>query len=228
MLSPAERARAERFVREADRWRFVISHGALRSILGDYLGLPAAALVFGSLGSGKPFLVSAPEVHFNLSHSAEFAVVAVARTPVGIDIEQIHPFEDESDIASRSFSTAECDALKSLTEAERLSAFFRCWTRKEAYVKARGDGLSIPLDSFSVSLTGRLTGVTSLRFRARGDRPMEIGRGLSRAGLRWHSGLERKLAPSFRPGLEHGRNRTGPTLAPSCGILRVMEVNFLV
>jgi 4'-phosphopantetheinyl transferase len=228
-LSPAELARSERFVRDADGRQFVISHGALRSILGDYLGVPAAAVAFGCTGTGKPFLVSMPGLHFNLTHSADFAAVAVARTPVGIDIEQIRPLDDAREIASHYFSAAECDALEKLPEGERLRAFYRCWTRKEAYVKARGEGLSLPLDGFSVSLTEDLPAVVHSDFG-----PAETGRwklggvhpAAGYAGAVAVEGSWRNRADRFWSAPESGAGKT--TGLAAWNSWRAMEVNFLV
>src|SRR5262245_1116395 len=152
-LSADERARAERFVFPRDRRRFVVARGALRSILASYLGLAPAALAFAYGPSGKPRLAGAADLDFNLAHSHELALCAVtAGRPVGVDVEWQRPIADMLAVARTAFSPAERAALLARPEAERLPTFYRCWTCKEAYLKARGDGLTLPLDSFDVAL----------------------------------------------------------------------------
>jgi 4'-phosphopantetheinyl transferase len=151
-LSADERDRAGRFHREADWRRFVVARGALRIILARYLGSDARALAFRYGPFGKPELPDAP-LRFNLSHSGDLALCAVTRgRAVGVDVEQLRPVADCEQLAARYFSPEEHAALVQLSAAARSRAFLACWTRKEAYVKARGDGLSFPLDAFAVSL----------------------------------------------------------------------------
>ncbi len=153
-LSPDERARADRFRFDRDRARFVAGRAALRMILGRYLRREPAALRFGYGPQGKPFLADAPgaDLRFNLSHSYGLALYAVARgRDVGIDVEKIDP-RLENGIAEQFFSPREVAALRSLPSAGQTEAFFACWTRKEAYAKARGEGLRLRLDQFEVSL----------------------------------------------------------------------------
>lgn len=156
LLSDAERAKVDRFRFVDHRRRQVISHGALRMILGGYLGSDPAALAFEFGARGKPMVPHAA-VHFNLSHSAQLAMVAVGHVEVGVDVEKLRHLERLLDIARRQFSPAECAAIEAVPEAGQLAAFYRCWTRKEAYVKALGLGLSA-LDVFDVDLgpTARL------------------------------------------------------------------------
>ncbi len=151
LLSAVEREKAGRFRFADHRRRYAISHGALRIILSGYLGADAAALAFATGPRGKPVLTGHGGVQFNLSHSAQMAMVAVGRCPVGIDVEKLRHLERLLDIARRQFSAAEFTALDALPEGDRLGAFYRCWTRKEAYVKALGLGLSA-LDVFDVDL----------------------------------------------------------------------------
>jgi 4'-phosphopantetheinyl transferase len=159
VLTPDELQRADRFARDSDRQRFVLCRGAVRLILARYTGRSPAELAFASGPHGKPFLVGedrgrpGASVNFNVSHSGEIAVVAVAESPVGIDVEQIRTMPDADRLAARFFSPYEREVYRSLDPEARLSAFFRCWTRKEAFVKARGDGLSLPLAYFDVTLT---------------------------------------------------------------------------
>ena len=153
LLSDAERERAARFHFDIHRRRYVVSHGALRRILAEELGVAPAALVFSEGERGKPGLPAHAELHFNLSHSASCALVALTRAaPVGVDVEQRRPMEYAETIARRYFSPAEIVAFDALPAAERLRAFYRCWTRKEAYLKATGEGLALPLVGFDVTL----------------------------------------------------------------------------
>jgi 4'-phosphopantetheinyl transferase len=156
-LDADERARAARFVFPRDGRRFRVARGTLREILGAYLGTAPDAVRFGYAAAGKPAL-AAPftdaGVAFNVSHSGEVALVAIgARRRIGVDVEQIRPLEDLVALAERNFSVAERRTLLALPSAAREPAFFACWTRKEAFIKALGDGLSYPLDAFTVSFT---------------------------------------------------------------------------
>ena len=154
-LSADERDRASRFYFEKHRRRFIVGRGTLRTILGRYLGVQPDKIRFTYNDKGKPFLVE-PKVsdfEFNLSHSDELALYAFALgVPVGVDVEVIRPLSDMDAIAKRFFSPIEYEMLQRVSPANRPLGFFNCWTRKEAYIKAQGLGLSIPLDSFAVSL----------------------------------------------------------------------------
>ena len=158
VLAADEVARAERFHFERHRRRFTMARGALRRLLGGYLGTAPEAVRFEYGAREKPRLAepgstSGSGVEFNLSHSSEMALVAVTVGPeVGIDVEAVRPMEDALAISERFFSAAERVVLAACPESERDEAFFRCWTRKEAYVKAVGDGIALGLDRFDVSL----------------------------------------------------------------------------
>jgi 4'-phosphopantetheinyl transferase len=156
ILSPDELARANRFHFEKDKNHYIVGRGSLRELLGRYLEQPPSAIEFSYGEHGKPALGEAHAttgLNFNLSHSGGLAVYAFARErTLGIDVEQIRPDFVSEDIARRYFSAREVNDLLSLPLEERTEAFFRCWTRKEAYIKARSAGLRIPLDSFSVTL----------------------------------------------------------------------------
>ena len=153
LLSVEEAARAARFIFPRDRARFIVAHAALREILGSCTGQDAKSLVIGVAEKGKPYLAEYPHIHFNLSHSGSFAMLAVALDrEVGVDIECIKPQRSTDSIAERFFAPAEVRDLLATPEDRRVAAFFACWSRKEAYIKARGLGLGIPLDSFQVSL----------------------------------------------------------------------------
>jgi 4'-phosphopantetheinyl transferase len=156
-LADQERERARRFIFARDRDRYIAARGILRDLLGKYLGCAPQSieLVYGP--NGKPALASAasrPAICFNLSHSHGVAVVAIGQErEVGIDVELIRAEFASEAIAKRYFSAKEIDELSSLPAELRAEGFFLCWTRKEAYIKAKGDGLQIPLDSFDVSLS---------------------------------------------------------------------------
>lgn len=152
VLSGDEVARAERFVFERHRRRFTVARGALRSLLGGCLGRPPEEVGFEYGERGKPRLRGG-EVEFNLSHSGEMALVGVTvGVAVGVDVEAVRRMEDALKISERFFSAAERAVLAACSGDERDAAFFRCWTRKEAYVKAVGDGIALGLDRFDVSL----------------------------------------------------------------------------
>lgn len=153
LLSDDELERAKRFHFARDRDHYTAARAALRVILGRYLNLPPAGLRFKYNSFGKPTLDGgAGGLRFNLSHSGGLALYAVALgREVGVDVEHL---KDEMDggVAERFFSPSEVAALRSLAPEAQKRAFFDCWTRKEAYIKARGEGLSLPLDSFDVSV----------------------------------------------------------------------------
>ncbi len=156
VLAADEVARAERFHFEKHRRRFAVGRGALRRLLGGYLGTAPEAVRFAYGERDKPRLAeqrAGLPLRFNLSNSAELALVAVTVGPeVGVDLEAVRPMEDALAIAERFFSAAEREVLRHVPPGERDQAFFRCWTRKEAYVKAVGDGIALGLDRFDVSL----------------------------------------------------------------------------
>jgi 4'-phosphopantetheinyl transferase len=132
---------------------FAIARGTLRILLSRYLGCAAREIRFCYGNRGKPSLAGTPRLQFNMSHSGAMALFAFTLDcAIGVDIEQIRPIQDMNDIAARFFAPDETASLMSLAASERERAFFRCWTRKEAFIKATGDGLSTPLDSFSVTL----------------------------------------------------------------------------
>lgn len=156
LLSPAERERAERFRAATHRNRYVVARGRLRQLLAERLGLATASIGITMTAYGKPLL--APQhahagLEFNLSHSGALALYAFTRgQPVGIDVEQLREIPDADDLAARFFSTAEAAAFRALPAERRNEAFLACWTRKEAFVKAIGEGLSHPLEAFDVTL----------------------------------------------------------------------------
>ncbi len=153
-LDPEERARADRFRFAPDRNRFLFCRAALRHVLGRCLGVAPERLRLSAGAHGRPRLKEGQsDLDFNLSHSGDWGLLALASgRRVGVDIERIDASRAGDEIAARFFSPEEVEALRRTRVADRVDAFFRCWTRKEAYVKARGEGLSIPLDSFAVSI----------------------------------------------------------------------------
>jgi 4'-phosphopantetheinyl transferase len=152
LLSAEERERAARFHFPIHRGHFIACRGMLREILSTYLEIPPAQVRFSYNAYGKP-AVQESGVRFNISHSGGWAMFAVTEgREVGIDIERIDARVAQDQIPERFFSAREVAQLRSLPIAQQTEAFFRCWTRKEAYIKARGLGLSLALDSFDVSL----------------------------------------------------------------------------
>ena len=156
ILNPEEMARADRFFMDVHRNRFIAGRAMLRDLIAGYLGQPAEAIRFAYNEWGKPALTtgfSASDLRFNLSHSEDLAMYAFAlEREVGVDIEQIRPDVASESIAENFFSLSEVKALRALPREQQAQAFFNCWTRKEAYIKAHGRGLSIELNSFDVSL----------------------------------------------------------------------------
>jgi len=156
ILSADEKSRAARYHREIDRQYFIAARATLRQILGSYLKTDPAALIFAYSEKEKPSLggtEAASGIEFNISHSGSIALLAFARQrEIGVDVEQIRRDFDTAKIAARFFSAAEQKQLAALPEEQRSEAFFLCWTRKEAYIKAPGKGLSLPLHEFDVSL----------------------------------------------------------------------------
>lgn len=165
LLTAEEQDRASRFRVVDHRRRYAIAHGALRAVLAGYLETEAQAIGFGTSSTGKPHLVPPSGLQFNLSHSAQLGLIAIARAEVGVDLEKMRHLESMRGIAQRHFSRSECEALESLPEDRLLLGFYRCWTRKEAYVKALGSGLSSALDVFDVALDDA-AGLLAVRDRA--------------------------------------------------------------
>src|SRR3989475_7026718 len=155
-LTPDERTRSARFRFERDQQRFIVAHGVLRDLLGRYLQTPPGQISFVYNAFGKPDLGPefANRLKFNPSHSAGLVLIAIATaSDVGVDLEYIRAQFDYADITRRFFSAAEVDYLIALPNHLYTEAFFSCWTKKEAYLKACGEGLATPLNSFSVPPT---------------------------------------------------------------------------
>jgi len=196
LLAAEERARAARFRFEHDRRRFTVSHGVLRLILGRYLQQSPEALRYELNAYGKPALAGpARWLSFNLSHSGEMALVTVAADrAVGVDVERMRTDVAGEEIASKYFSEREMQELSSLPPAQRTEAFFLCWTRKEAFIKAVGEGVSYPLAQFDVSLT---PGARPCLHRV-GEDPTEVGR-WTLVGLEPGPGYAGALVAAGRP-----------------------------
>lgn len=156
LLSVDERQRADRFRRESDRNRFITARGRLRQIIAGYVRTDADRVRFDYNAHGKPALFMPSRRHwlrFNVSHSGQLAVYAMARErEVGIDLEYIHTTFAPMQIAKHFFTPNENAELNALSEPLQRQAFFRCWTRREAFIKARGEGLSLRWNRFDVSL----------------------------------------------------------------------------
>ncbi|HTU23191.1 MAG TPA: 4'-phosphopantetheinyl transferase superfamily protein [Gemmataceae bacterium] len=154
-LADDERRRAERFHFEKDRRHFIAGRSALRILLAGYLACRPEDVRFTYSSYGKPQLANqASDLRFNLTHSHGLALLAVTRgRDIGVDVERVRDMERDGErLAERFFSPREAAVLRSLPPEQRREAFFSCWTRKEAYIKANGKGLSLPLDQFDVSL----------------------------------------------------------------------------
>jgi 4'-phosphopantetheinyl transferase len=155
LLAADEIARADRFRFARDRNHYIVARAILRTLLAAYSGSAAHEVQFGYAEKGKPSLSAAENnlLNFNLAHSHGKVVYAFALgRALGIDLEFVREDFAGEDIADRFFSRAEIAALRNIPADLRKQAFFNCWTRKEAYIKARGEGLSMPLDAFDVSL----------------------------------------------------------------------------
>jgi 4'-phosphopantetheinyl transferase len=210
-LSADELTRAARFHFARDRDRFIAAHAIVRDILARYLQASPAALEFSNNEYGKPALAGnwRDGPRFNLSHSGELVVIAIARDrEVGVDVEQYAPNRADLAVAEHYFSPAELARLRALPEDVRPRAFFNCWTRKEAYIKALGMGLAVPLDSFDVSLApdepaALLRAAVTAEQGAWQLRHLELGEeyigALAAAGAGWRFELRRWRGPGMAP-----------------------------
>jgi 4'-phosphopantetheinyl transferase len=151
LLDDDEQARAERYRFDLDRRRFIARRVLLRTVLAGYLGVEPATVRYRTSPMGRPELAPPCGITFSTSHADGLAVVAVAsERPVGVDVERIRPIPDALDLALHFFSHREYEHLLAATEVGRSDAFLRLWTRKEAYIKAVGAGMAMPLDGFDV------------------------------------------------------------------------------
>jgi 4'-phosphopantetheinyl transferase len=202
VLAPEETDRAGRFHFDRDRRSFVLARGALRMLLGYYLGVAPASVSFKYGSKGKPALAQPSSLEFNASHSGELAVFAFADgCEIGVDVEHIRPIPDGIAIANRFFSPEEVSDLLALPVEEQERAFYLCWSRKEAYIKATGDGLSAPLDQFRVTLTP--------------DRPVRfIHLGQSTAAAEGWTLHDLQIAPDYAGALAYPEVRRPVSLTP--------------
>ena len=153
LLSNEEQERARRFLVERARNEFILTRGTLRSLLARYLGSTPQEVRFRYAVRGKPALEGGSDLSFNVSHTDGLALMAfVKRRAIGVDVENLDRNIESERLAERFFSERERQALRPLRGDELQAAFFRCWTRKEAYIKAKGEGLSLPLHQFDVSI----------------------------------------------------------------------------
>ncbi len=174
-LTVDEHERADRLLLPRIRESFIAARGQLRQILAAYLSRAPSEIDFFYGPHGKPELLNPKEtpLRFNLSHSGEFGLLAINDSyPIGVDIERLHPGRPYLKLSERFFSLRERTELRNLPEKDREWAFYACWTRKEAYLKAIGTGLITPLHSFDISLT---PGEPPKLFAHRND-PFEPGR----------------------------------------------------
>ena len=214
MLSGDEKARAGRYQFEYLQQSFIVARGILRCLLARYMGLQPDQLAFVYLREGKPQLSEKfdRQVFFNLSHSKELVLYAFSRSrKVGIDIEYIRAVDDLMMIAGHHFSTREMIDLKSLPPHKRLQGFFNCWTRKEAYIKAIGTGLSFPLQEFDVSLQ---PGKPARLLRVRGS--VRAAERWSMTELKPMDGYAAALVSEGIPGSILYREWNGPDLFMDC------------
>lgn len=175
-LTPEEKDRADRFYFRQDHIHYTVAHAVLRQLLGRYLGILPSEVRLSSAQFGKPELdisLSRQDLRFNMSHAHDHALYGFSlRREVGIDIEFVREDFATLEIAEQFFSTGEVRQLNSLPRQQQARAFFNCWTRKEAYIKALGEGLSHPLDQFTVSLApGEPARLLSTK-----SRPQELAR----------------------------------------------------
>ncbi len=152
LLNAEEQKRALRFHFDIHRHHFIVGRGLLRILLGNYLHIPPAEIAFAYGAYGKPFLPHTP-LQFNISHAHGVALLAITQgRTLGVDVEEIRPLADAALIAKMNFSAREVAQYTAVPDAQKPLAFYNCWTRKEAFIKAIGEGLTCPLDSFDVTL----------------------------------------------------------------------------
>lgn len=151
LLSAEEKARHERFVVDEPRRQFLAAHAGMRLVLGSYLQTSAANLEFAALPDGKPVLAIDTSLQFNLSHSSDCVLLAVATCEVGVDVEHVREVKSLASLAGKHFTHRECEQVLAASGAEQLASFFRLWTRKEAAVKLTGLGLKAGVSELEVS-----------------------------------------------------------------------------
>lgn len=157
LLGDDELARFQGYMNDHKAHAYLVTHGILRIVLGRHLGVNPAHINYHKTDRGKLFLAEEPNLYFNLSYGQAWTIIALtqASAQIGVDIEKLRPVKFVDTVIRAQFSEAECAAFYQIEPDQRLLAFYRGWTRKEAYIKAIGTGLSLPLQSFSVSLDSR-------------------------------------------------------------------------
>ena len=162
LLSSEEQERSDRFAFDKDRFAFVVANGVARLLLERFTGIAVASQRFEKNAFGKPSLVGS-EWDFNISHSGSLALCGLCQNcPIGVDVEQAKANFNPIELSEHYFSKSEKTILQETVKSKRLEAFYRCWTRKEAYIKAIGKGLSEPLDSLSVPIWGDEPGAVDI------------------------------------------------------------------
>lgn len=206
LLSTDEECRANRLRFQPLRNAFVICHGLLRHLLARYMGVDPASIQFRYQLRGKPVLINQIGLSFNLSHTNGMMVCGVMkRCKIGVDVEALRPLDDLQELAERYFCPEERGELLSLPENERTSSFYRCWTRKEAYIKAIGAGLSTPLQSFCVTLglseTAKFLHIKGDKNLAQSWNLLDIDLGAPYVAAVAYPGLERiiRVHPTMNP-----------------------------
>ncbi len=153
LLSTDEINRATRFIKSEDRVRYIFYRACLRKILSFYVQIVPEKITFSTGEKGKPFLAGS-DLQFNVSHSGDYLLIGVTRgQAIGVDIENVKPNKDFLALAKRFFADSEYQEIKKYPTREQIAAFYRCWTRKEAFIKAIGLGLSFPLSDFEVDVS---------------------------------------------------------------------------
>jgi len=173
ILSDQERERANRFSFPELKRRYIIAHACLREILAGYIDVEPRSVAFTTNAYEKPSLVEhpgKPDIHFNLSHSLDIAVIGIVKNRrIGVDVEWVKSRKDHMKIAERYFSPGEIAALKRIKNEQTVQAFIQLWAGKEAFIKARGDGMSLPLNQFSLERLIEHPGKISCKVELPGD-----------------------------------------------------------
>jgi 4'-phosphopantetheinyl transferase len=210
VLSPEERSRADKFVRREIQSQYTIAHAAMRYILAAALGASPRTLQFTERAHGKPQLIG-DMLRFNLSHAGELALLAVGYgRELGVDVEPIRSLPEALDLAGRYFSPTETAKLLEVNPSDLPRSFFECWTRKEAFIKAIGQGLSYPLHSFDVTFYPDMELKLTIEPEHRG---------------RW-SLHELRLEPNYCGALVVEHTQAAPGL-PAIQLRRFQPSNFL-
>lgn len=184
LLDSQERARAAKFSTPVIRDRYIVAHGVMRQLLAEYADTQPSAIQYEYKSHGKPVLADpalTTKLAFNLTHSGNLALLAISDgRSIGVDIEKIKPHNDLDQVAHRNFSSLERSALSTLNKSDLLIGFYNLWTRKEAFIKAIGDGVSYPLDSFVVPVQPHPRSIWTPIFRDDADHSHWVVQDISR------------------------------------------------